>query len=172
MPESLEGGFKTDSFNAANEAVREGMKRAVRAAAFAVQSKAIDNLTEDGTVDTGTLRRSVYVVCDGTDERAAKLAEALALAKSPGTKKKPNGKLQSPKGHPNAAPAVPGPPIDTAYQAKTAVAVDYGVYVEFGTVDMAAKPFLKPALEEVGKQFEKMAAAYVAEALKAALKGP
>lgn len=36
---------------------------------------------------------------------------------------------------------------------ETTVGVDYGAYVEYGTSDTPAQPFLRPALNEVGPTF-------------------
>lgn len=38
--------------------------------------------------------------------------------------------------------------------AEVAVGVDYGLYVEMGTIHMAAQPFLTPAVERVRPAFE------------------
>lgn len=35
------------------------------------------------------------------------------------------------------------------------VGVDYGIYLEFGTRHMAARPYLRPAVAEVADQFRK-----------------
>jgi HK97 gp10 family phage protein len=35
------------------------------------------------------------------------------------------------------------------------VGVDYGIYLEYGTVNMAARPYLRPAVAEVADQFRK-----------------
>lgn len=128
----MDGVEVTTLFNLFPElpaAIQTAVKRAVRKAAFDIQADAM----RGAAVDTGFLKNSIYVVTEGSSnyERAAIRA----------------GK----KSDAEMLPEVDPPPDKmTAY---VAVGADYGVYVEFGTINMAAQPYLTPAAEWVRPQF-------------------
>ena len=73
-------------------------------------------------VDTGALRASIYTHVDG--------------------------EAADPPSIDGDAPrvALPDPPANTAHVGPS---VDYGLYVELGTSDMVAQPYLTPAVREV-----------------------
>ncbi|GEM_PF-1702655 len=149
-----------DRFNAANEAIAEGVREGLKAYAFAIQEEAIEKITDENLVDTGALRRSVFVQAHGLDTRAEALAAAMALASGLGAKsKRPHGPFQA---------AAPGKPIEADYQAKVGVCVNYGIYLEMGTVHMAARPFLKPAANTVQAKAKDLIGKYVSEKLRKA----
>ena len=140
-----------DHFNLAHEAIAAGVKKGLKAVAFALQEEAIEKITDLGLVDTGALRLSVFVEADGVNQRDMQLATALAVAKK------------------GAMPAMPGKPIDTDVQARVGVCVNYGIYLEMGTVHMPARPFLAPAAYTVNVKAQDLMARFVsAEIRKAA----
>lgn len=111
-------------------ALNEAISKAVRKAAFDIQARA----AQMAPVDTGFLKASIYVVThddstyDAAGDRAAgRNSEADML------------------------PEVSTPPDDrTAY---VAVGASYGVYVELGTRNAPAQPYLLPAAEIVKPQY-------------------
>lgn len=119
-----------DLFPELPAAIQAAVRRAVRKAAFDIQADAM----RGAPVDTGFLKNSIYVVTEGSSnyERAT----IRAGKKSGGAEMLPE--------------VDPPPDKMTAY---IAVGADYGVYVEFGTVNMAAQPYLTPAAEWVRPQF-------------------
>jgi HK97 gp10 family phage protein len=46
------------------------------------------------------------------------------------------------------------------------VGVDYGIYVEFGTMYMAAQPFLTPAVDQVSKEYARRVDLALQKAIK------
>jgi len=50
--------------------------------------------------------------------------------------------------------------------SEVVVGQSYGLFQEFGTVRMAARPFLRPAVEEVGPAFEAAAGQAIEEAAR------
>jgi HK97 gp10 family phage protein len=148
-----------DQFNAANAAVREGVKAGLKAYAFALQSEAMAQLGSHGLhatgpragqrylIDTGAMHRSIYVEADGVDGRDAAIAAALGLS-------------------PAAVPGQKGTPIDTSYQARVGVAVHYGVYHEMGTVTMPARPYMGPAAQALKPQADAIVGRAVTDALR------
>lgn len=105
----------------------------VRKAAFDIQAAAASNLSLGHGVDTGFLKGSIYcVVHDG------KNLHPYSAIDTP----------QRPDAY--ALPEVEKPSSPT--EAIVAVAANYGIYVEFGTVHMSAIPYLTPAAELVRPQ--------------------
>jgi HK97 gp10 family phage protein len=139
-----------DHFNAANDAVREGVLDGLRAFAFALQAEVMAKITDQGLVDTGALRRSVFVEAKGISQRDEKFADAVAVAK------------KSSKVH----EAESGAKIDTSYQAKVGVCVNYGIYLEMGTVKMAARPYMKPASDTMQVRAEQIVGKFVTAAMR------
>ncbi len=56
--------------------------------------------------------------------------------------------------------------VSSDLHAEVNVGATYGAYVEYGTVKMAAKPFLTPAVELARKPFEKALGAAIMAAVK------
>lgn len=107
--------------------------RFVRKAAFDIQANAQAN----APVDTGFLKASIYTVAEGGSGYEA--ARAAAEAR-------------------NAERAVdqvalPSVGIGQA-AAMVVVGASYGLYVEMGSVHMAPRPFLAPAVARVKPQFD------------------
>ena len=150
-----------DGWGPASDAARLGAEDAVTALAFMVQARAQRNITANGSVDTGAMRNSIYVHARGKSNRVQSIAAAVQAGAGPGAK--------SPKGH--LVPiATPGTVIVGPLRAKVAVCVEYGIYVEMGTKYAGAKPYLAPAFAEVNKRAQKIAAQYVQDRLKGAIK--
>lgn len=105
------------------EALQKAVSQVVRKAAFDIQAAAAAN----APVDTGFLRSSIYVVTHSESTYG-------------------QGSDNPPSGATLLDP-VDAPPDDrTAY---VAVGANYGIYVEMGTANMAAQPYLLPAAEAV-----------------------
>ena len=111
------------------EKLEKALDKAVRKAAFDIQAHAQANITINNSVRTGFLKNSVYVK---TDEEST------------------YGEIQEPQEGQEALPQVDQP---KKHSAVVAVAANYGVFVEFGTVHMGPKPYLAPAVAEVAPKF-------------------
>lgn len=98
----------------------------VRKTAFDVQAAAQQAVPRD----TGAAANSIYTVTDGADGYAAAATEAASAGAAMLDQVRP-GDIVS---------GVRGP------SAIVAVGVKYGVYLEFGTTRMPARPFLSPAV--------------------------
>ena len=84
---------------------------------------------------TGFLKNSHYVTVKG------------------GVNEHPYSAVQTPAADQTLLPEVETPAEKTT--AIVAIGASYATYVEYGTVHMAARPFLTPAVELVKPQFEK-----------------
>ncbi len=94
----------------------------VKTAAFNVEARAKGN----AAVDTGAMRAAIYTVTrEGSGYAAAAASAASASI---------NAEMQSEE---------PRPEKDTS--AVVHAGMNYSVYVEYGTVKMAAQPFMAPA---------------------------
>lgn len=102
----------------------------VRKAAFDIEARAKDR----ARVDTGALKSSIYVTLGSGESDYAQAASA-AQAANPGVEVLP------PADKPQAHEALVGP------------SVEYGAFVEFGTRNTPAHPFMIPAAEEVRPAF-------------------
>ncbi len=106
------------------DALRAASGRFVKKAAFDIQAEAATR----APVATGFLKNSIYVVTSDSSTYGAQGTAAAML------------------------PEVPAPDTDT--EAIIAIGAPYGIYVEYGTVRMAAQPYLVPAAEAVRPSFE------------------
>jgi len=104
----------------------------VRVTALKIEAKA----KRSAPVDTGFLRQSIYTTTEGGSD----FAGASAAAKKRGAKRNKAGSS-------SAATLFPPVPAPMHNQAVIAVGATYGIFLEFGTSRMAARPFLTPALE-------------------------
>ena len=104
----------------------------VRKTAFDIEARA----KMRAAVDTGAMKNSIYVTL-GTGESNYTDAVADALDKNPMAAILPEA-------------AKPG-----EHEALIGPSVEYGPDVEYGTVKMAAQPFMTPAAEEVRDAFKK-----------------
>lgn len=143
-----------DKFDLMEAKIAKGASAGIRALAFAIQEQAQQNIQEVGAIDTGALRSSIYTETDREDGRIAAISEAKTKAASVGVSGKP--------GNPDAI-ASPGTQISGGLMAKVGVAMEYGLYIEMGTVKMGARPFLFPAANQVGGQAEQIVGGYIGE---------
>lgn len=129
--------------------------KVVRKTAFDIQAKA----QTMAPVATGFLRNSIYTV---TDEKST-YGRGVSVAKAPKAGKKgyvSRGQLKSfVKRRANQRQQeamllaeVAGP--DGPTTAYVAVGAQYGVYVEFGTTHMPARPYFYPAVESARYGFD------------------
>lgn len=111
---------------AAKEAINQAISKAVRKAAFDVEGQA----KVRAAVDTGFMKSSIYAeMHDSSDYGGA--------------------------GEPPAGAELLAeiPRAEDDHTAYVAVGASYGIYVEFGTVHMAAQPFMTPAADAVQPSF-------------------
>lgn len=155
--------IKFDKFAQVEIKTLAGADKAVRAAAIAILEEAQANVRSVGAIDTGAMLNSIYVETSKTagSERAQAVAKAVSAGGKPGIKSKKPAKPSM--AIPTPIPAKPG-------QAKVAVAVEYGVYIEMGvkaskTGDHPPRPFLHPAVETVRREIPQIVAAIVKEEL-------
>lgn len=123
----------------------EHFDKAIRATGFQVEAKA----KTLAPVDTGALRNSIHTVThdDSTFSQAV-------------------GRIQKRKKSRAAAErAVEIPKPDKPMVARVGPGMEYGIYLEFGTSRMAARPYMFPAVQGV----EKFLKHYVTKALQDSL---
>lgn len=130
-----------DKLDQVDDVCRDELEKLVREAAIEVQARAKQYLRAKNAIDTGNLMNSVYTAFGtGMSNRPSSL---LVSGKFYSTKQ---GKyiyvdpLNLGDAH---------PPPRGRFQAVVAAAASYGMYVEYGTVRMAARPYLTPAAEDV-----------------------
>ena len=115
------------------ERVQEAAVEAVKKAAFDIAALAIDGPPRD----TGFLKGSIYVEVHS------------------GENKYPYSAIEEPtKPDAEILPEIEAPSSSTV--AYVAVGANYGIYVEFGTRNMPAQPYLTPAAEIVKPELEKI----------------
>ena len=160
-------GFRInlDKFDAADRRVSEGLSDAVRALAFAVQARAVDEVELVDAIDTGALRASIYVSTEDNDGRPEAVAEAIAEGRNPGKK---SGKPQ-----PKTEIALEGTSPSGEHEAKVGVCVNYGIYVEMGVenafgrgIVIPARPYLLPAAESVREDAAAVTRRFIEDALR------
>lgn len=100
----------------------------IRKIAFEVEAQAKQN----APVDTSAMRNSIYTVTAQQDGYGAASGAAVGA-------------------NPKVATAPHPPPANGA--AHVGPCVEYAGYVELGTSKMAAQPFLVPAVEQVGNEY-------------------
>lgn len=114
------------------EKLEQVMTNAVNKAAFDIQATA-QSLAPVGP--TGFLKNSIYV-------------EVGEEGSEPNLH--PYENIQEPQEGQEALPQIDKP---KKHQAAVAVAANYGVFVEFGTVHMSPRPYLEPAIAAVAPSF-------------------
>lgn len=92
-------------------------------------------------VDTGALKNSIYTVTDRSSGYAA-------------------ARASNPVGNPFFGEVRPRGPME----AVVAVGQHYGVYIEYGTVRMAGRPFMAAAVERVRPSFSRACAQAIRQA--------
>ncbi len=104
------------------ERLHAAAAKLVKTAAFNVEARAKGN----AAVDTGAMRAAIYTVTRDGSGYAGAAADAASV--------NPHAEMQSEE---------PQPAKDTS--AVVHAGMNYSVYVEYGTVHMAAQPFMAPA---------------------------
>ncbi len=111
-----------------------------------IESAAKEQLTANGSVDTGLLRNSITYALGGEYPAAA------SYTNNAGSKDKAGREITGKQGtYEQPAPA------DTGNKRTVYVGtnVEYAPYVELGTSRMGAKPYLRPAVENNKRKIEK-----------------
>ncbi len=139
-------------FGSIADALPQVLGQVVRKTAFDVQAGAVRR----APVDTGFLRASIYTVTsEGSTygeghvkpARITKTARKKAASSLSGL----TSSFSTPYGY-YLLPSVQAPENEqTAY---VAVGAEYGIYLEFGTRYMPAKPYFYPAVEHARAGFE------------------
>ena len=139
-------------FNQIADALPEVLGQVVRKTAFDVQAGA----ARRAPVDTGFLRNSIYVTTYGESTYGETLRKRTTVSSKPTKSGRPR-KLSRKQRILLVKSAdlldeveMPGDDM-TAY---VAVGAAYGIYVEFGTRYMPAKPYFYPAVEHARAGFE------------------
>lgn len=117
-----------DKFPLIAAALPQVVSLLVRKAAFDIQAWAAGA----APVDTGFLKSSIYVVTSDSSTYGMGVTDGG-----------PNAELLDEVDRP-----------ESPTEAIVAVGANYGLYQEFGTVNMSAQPYLTPAVEAVRPQFE------------------
>lgn len=123
------------------EEVQEVLQRGIREMAIEVQARAMQNVRSVDAIDTGNLVNSIYVRWEGKDTRpSALVVGGRFYSEKQGTFIEVDNQnlAEEPK------------PVGK-FKAYVGVAANYGMYVEYGTYKMAARPFLTPAGSSVAK---------------------
>ena len=116
-----------DLFPELPELIQRAVVKATKKAAFMIQAQAAQN----APVDTGFLKSSIYVVTKSSSDYGQGASEPPAGAE--------------------LLPEVEKPESPTI--AYIAVGANYGIYVEMGTRNMPAYPYLMPAAERVFPEY-------------------
>jgi hypothetical protein len=128
-------------------AFNEAMKEVVDTACQDCAQRAKDNLSTNGSVDTGALKASVYFSVPDDDGFPAAVALARALRPGSDWFDRPRsgyGRVEINN--------------DSYYAGFVAVAAEYGRYIEQGKVHQPPKPFLAPAIAVTNREFRQKAA--------------
>jgi HK97 gp10 family phage protein len=153
--------IKFNHLDEVTEIARDVLEDVTKIVAVEVRARAKQNVTNVDAVDTGNLRASIYTRFYNFDGRPNRLNIGGRFYS---TKQKREIEVD-----PNKL-GEPIPPPKKRLEAHVGVAAEYGMYIEFGTVRMAARPYLTPAATEVRKTVKPLVAKKLKEAL--ALKLP
>jgi hypothetical protein len=139
--------IKADHFKLAGQKALEGARKGVAAICFAIQEQAQVNIRDNGSIDTGSMLNSAYVETSTQSGRAEAIGKAAGASAS-------------------ATIADQGTPITEPAQGKVAFCVEHAIYVEFGTVNAAEKPYLGPAVEEIKPKAAKVLGQFIHDEVK------
>ena len=121
--------------------------RIIKATAFQVEAEAKSR----APVDTGALKNSIYSNLYGQSglARMALQAQRKTVVMRRRASKRVRARAQrwADKRY------IPLPQPGSVYEAIVGPSVNYAIYLEFGTFRMAAKPYLKPAVEAARAQY-------------------
>lgn len=133
--------------------IRAGYERAVekaiRKACLDTEATAKRNVRDQDAIDTGALLNSIYADTRGMHHYQQAQASARAEA-AKGSRKARRSRKAKPKTF------EPLPEVRAgAMEGIVAVGAEYGINVELGTAHRAPRPFMGPAADEVGAEFDK-----------------
>jgi hypothetical protein len=139
-------------FNQIADALPQVLSQVVRKTAFDVQAGAVRR----APVDTGFLRASIYVKTFnestyGQGSIKAKRITRKARRKAAASLSGLTSSFSTPYGY-YLLPEVEAP--DNEQTAYVAVGAEYGIYLEFGTRYMPARPYFYASVEHVRPSFE------------------
>ena len=142
---------------AVKAAIRRGLSRTVRGAAFEIEKRSKEKVANIALVDTGSMLNSGHVRTLENDGRPA--AVAAAQASRPGMGQSKRRKKPAMVNEP-AAIGQPSPAPKSAMEAVVGFAVEYAVFHEKGAPrrGIPARPFLGPAFEEVKRDVRRVLA--------------
>lgn len=148
--------IKFNDLGKVEEVVRKALVQSIRILAVEVQARAKQNVTNVDAVDTGNMRASIYTRFHDADSRPNRLQTS--------------GRFYSAKQRKwivvdETKLGEPIPPPSDRFTAHVGVAAEYGMYVEFGTVRMGARPYLAPAAESVKPEVAPLTQRKIREAL-------
>lgn len=129
-----------------DDKINKAIEKALVMAGGIIESAAKEQLTANGSVDTGLLRNSITYALGGEYPETAEYANNAGATDKAGRKiTEKVGTYEQPA------------PQDTGSQRTVYVGtnVEYAPYVELGTSRMNAKPYLRPAAENNRKKIEK-----------------
>ena len=135
-----------DNSGSFNRRLDAAIEKALTMIGGVIESAAKEQLTANGSVDTGLLRNSITYALGGEYPAAA------SYGNNAGSKDKAGREIVDKQGtYEQPAPADTGS-TRTVYVGTN---VEYAPYVELGTSRMGAKPYLRPAVENSRKKIEK-----------------
>lgn len=130
-------------------AVDRAIQQALEMCGGIGESAVKQRLTDNGSVDTGLLRNSITYAIGGQTPKIA----SYRANRAKGISIKGKGKVKDDvvEGQYTGTAPEDEPGQHTVYIGTN---VEYAPHVELGTIKMAAKPYLRPAVEEARRQFE------------------
>lgn len=147
MRKSRSGAYiKYDHFPEYQKEVPKALDEFLRTSAIEVQTRTMQNLRAVNAIDTGNLVNSIYTRFYNENNRPGSL---LISGKHFSSKQ---GKYIYPRGDALATP----PETPTRFEAWIGAAAVYAMFVEFGTVNMRARPYLTPAGLSVKREAPRM----------------
>lgn len=127
---------KVDRSKLVSMLIKERTAKAVRKACFDTEAEAKNQITQQGAIDTGATKASIYSDVGDHHGYADAVNEADSL--------RPGVTLNPPVKH------------EKDFDGIVTVGTEYAPYVEYGTSKMAARPFMQPAVDKVKPEFEKV----------------
>lgn len=129
---------KSNNTKSATDSMKKAMQRAVRRACFNTEAKAKLNVSAMDAVDTGALMNSIATVLPNQSKYGAAVAKAKKLNPDAEIMPQPEGAKET----------------NDTYTGLVAVGVEYGEYVNDGTVKMQARPFFDQAIAETENELD------------------
>jgi len=126
------------------------VEKAMRKACLDIEAAAKRNVRDQGAIDTGALRASIYTDTRGVNGHASAESRARAEA-GKGSRNLRRRKSKGPAKRFDMLPEVKA----GAMEGVVAVGAEYGLNVEAGTVHMPPRPYFDPAVDEGFRDFDK-----------------